>query len=159
MCSPSPELTEEMCGSFINPNYVTNYTCLGWSRRKKHTMSIFSGNADLFHNDQKEMEKRVCVYHAVVKDYHDDNADKGRAGARRASQFSVRSRQPCLLWRDLCNSLYPGLALFVLFESLIMTISTRCGLRTVFPTFLELPSSSCLSSMPSSAASLGHSSS
>ena len=148
-----------MCGSFINPNYVTNYTCLGWSRRKKHTMSIFSGNADLFHNDQKEMEKRVCVYHAVVKDYHDDNADKGRAGARRASQFSVRSRQPCLLWRDLCNSLYPGLALFVLFESLIMTISTRCGLRTVFPTFLELPSSSCLSSMPSSAASLGHSSS
>ena len=89
-------------------------------------MSIFSGNADIFHNDQKEMEKRVCVYHAVVKDYHDDNADEQRAGARRASQFSVGSRQPCLLWRNLCNSLYPGLALLVLFESLIMTISTRC---------------------------------
>ena len=74
-------------------------------------MSIFSGNADLFHNDQKEMEKRVCGYHAVIKDYHDDNADERRAGARRASQFSVRPRQPCLLWRNLCNPLFPGLAL------------------------------------------------
>ena len=47
----------------------------------------------------------------------------------------------------------------VLVESLITFFPTRCGLRTVFPTFLELPSSSYLSSMPSSAASLGHSSS
>jgi len=45
VCSPSPELTEDMCGSFINPIYVTNYTC--------------PGNADRFDNNLEEMKKRV----------------------------------------------------------------------------------------------------
>jgi len=45
VCSPSPELTEDMCGSFISPIYVTNYTC--------------PGNADRFDNDLEEMKKRV----------------------------------------------------------------------------------------------------
>merc|ERR1719150_2997919 len=44
VCSPTPELSNDVCGDLFNLTYVTDYTC--------------PGNPRIFDNDQ-EMERRV----------------------------------------------------------------------------------------------------
>lgn len=45
VCSPTPELSDDVCGDLFNPTYVTDYTC--------------PGNPQIFDNDKEEMESRV----------------------------------------------------------------------------------------------------
>ena len=99
MCSPSPELSEQLCGSFFNPNYVTNYTCLGWSFPQEKLLNIKKKEAYYEHllRECRSFSQRpkgdgkagmsltvvmVIITHAVIEHYHDDNDDAQLAGAR-----------------------------------------------------------------------------